>query len=789
MREICIREKMQVTCIEKSAISEQNLYENFIVNNGQTIYVTQYDKVVGMITVGNFIRNCLNNTELITRKFTMVRPENEADAIRILEENIWMDSVPVINNDDQIEKEYYVHKESFQHDRINEIIKTIRQIILEMKFWGKSEQHNKIILYYDLLNDEQINELNYQSNEKLLVTNKLSIEDIEHYAYEGYFLICDFCPDTYRVRNIYYSKYGMKSIKWDLNWIEIGECLTDRANYFRKNGIAVFADSENYLYECLKEIDYQLLDEDQLVWDEQFKCLLYKGSIDDSIECVLTMTCFLEHPYILFRTSKGNKHIPVLSRIYVDQQIAIEASEYDILTNIFPAFQGSSVKFLLLNDPDVESKMGSNLANRVADGLKWKNQKRVFYREKTEEEFQQILKETTAFVPSIRDGYFQRVDIQGKYVNCINGERYTVENSGTGPRIFHVLGPCTLIGTAVEDQCTIPSYLRPSIPQAYYIKNHTPGYENINFAIRAQEYHEHDIIMFMVRNIDLFAKAGVQTHSIIQAYKNMPDVCDHVLDELKHVNEVALKYIAREIEDLCIRENLFKDKVSGVNKKISFGTGKKNLPKELKEWLAESVKKYKSNNAERAGAVVMNCNPFTQGHRYLIEQASSQVDILYVFVLEEDKSYFNFNNRFDMVKAGTKDIENVIVLPSGKFVISTQTMPGYFNKENQPFLEADAALDLSYFAEAIAKEFEIKVRFAGEEPKDKFTKKYNEAMSRLLPEYGIEFCEIPRKQVGDTVISASLVRKYLEERNYGAIKELVLPDIYEYLKQHFFIYE
>ena len=62
-------------------------------------------------------------------------------------------------------------------------------------------------------------------------------------------------------------------------------------------------------------------------------------------------------------------------------------------------------------------------------------------------------------------------------------------------------------------------------------------------------------------------------------------------------------------------------------------------------------------------------------------------------------------------------------------------------------------------------------------------------MSRLLPEYGIEFCEIPRKQVGDTVISASLVRKYLEERNYGAIKELVLPDIYEYLKQHFFIYE
>ena len=33
------------------------------------------------------------------------------------------------------------------------------------------------------------------------------------------------------------------------------------------------------------------------------------------------------------------------------------------------------------------------------------------------------------------------------------------------------------------------------------------------------------------------------------------------------------------------------------------------------------------------GAIVMNCNPFTMGHRYLIETAASQVDRLYVFVL------------------------------------------------------------------------------------------------------------------------------------------------------------
>lgn len=76
----------------------------------------------------------------------------------------------------------------------------------------------------------------------------------------------------------------------------------------------------------------------------------------------------------------------------------------------------------------------------------------------------------------------------------------------------------------------------------------------------------------------------------------------------------------------------------------------------------------------------MNCNPFTLGHRYLIEEACSQVDILYVFVVEEDKSYFKFEDRIEMVRQGTKDLKQVQVLPSGKYIISKETFAQYFKK-------------------------------------------------------------------------------------------------------------
>ena len=36
----------------------------------------------------------------------------------------------------------------------------------------------------------------------------------------------------------------------------------------------------------------------------------------------------------------------------------------------------------------------------------------------------------------------------------------------------------------------------------------------------------------------------------------------------------------------------------------------------------------------------MNCNPFTLGHKYIVEKAARENDNVIIFVVEEDKSSF-----------------------------------------------------------------------------------------------------------------------------------------------------
>ncbi len=184
----------------------------------------------------------------------------------------------------------------------------------------------------------------------------------------------------------------------------------------------------------------------------------------------------------------------------------------------------------------------------------------------------------------------------------------------------------------------------------------------------------------------------------------------------------------------------------------------------------------------RVGSIVMNCNPFTLGHRYLIEHASLQVDHLYIFVVEEDRSFFKFEDRFKLVKNGVSDLRNVSVIPSGKFIISSITFSDYFGKADLQDKTIDPSGDVELFAKYIAPRLNISVRFAGEEPLDQITKQYNDAMARILPEYGIEFCVIDRKEHDKSVISASRVRKLLETNNWREISKLVPSTTLDFLK-------
>ena len=186
------------------------------------------------------------------------------------------------------------------------------------------------------------------------------------------------------------------------------------------------------------------------------------------------------------------------------------------------------------------------------------------------------------------------------------------------------------------------------------------------------------------------------------------------------------------------------------------------------------------------GAVVVNCNPFTLGHRYLIEQASSVVDWLYVFVLSEDKSFFPADVRFDLVKKGTADLSNVIVCPTGKYMISSATFPTYFIKDKTKVDDIKCDMDIEVFSRKFAPALNITRRFVGTEPHSAVTNAYNQRLQKLLPDRGIELTIIERKTSDGAAISASRVRKLIEEKNRDALLSLLSPTTMEYVDRTFF---
>ena len=194
----------------------------------------------------------------------------------------------------------------------------------------------------------------------------------------------------------------------------------------------------------------------------------------------------------------------------------------------------------------------------------------------------------------------------------------------------------------------------------------------------------------------------------------------------------------------------------------------------------------------RNGAIVMNANPFTKGHRYLIEQAASQVDNLYVIVVKEDRSRFPYAERKSMIEAGCAGLSNVIVCEGSDYAISAATFPTYFLKQLDDATPTQIALDLDLFVKHIARPLGVTVRFAGSEPEDKLTRCYNEMMSEILPAGGygskenpsgqpISFVEIPRLEQNGRPVSATALRSALDRGDLKAAMEFVPVSTVPYL--------
>lgn len=208
------------------------------------------------------------------------------------------------------------------------------------------------------------------------------------------------------------------------------------------------------------------------------------------------------------------------------------------------------------------------------------------------------------------------------------------------------------------------------------------------------------------------------------------------------------------------------------------------LMESRRDGLEAYLKGLERPDGERIGAIVANCNPFTLGHRYLIEQAAQQCDQLHLFILSERKSAFSPEARMEMAKAGCADLENVHIHPTGPYMVSSATFPSYFIKDKAQANGIYCDLDIRIFAEKIAPALGVTHRFVGTEPNCPVTRLYNEQMKLRLPEYGITLVEIPRKEEDGRAISASHVRALMEENKLAQIRPLVPETTFGYLKNY-----
>jgi [citrate (pro-3S)-lyase] ligase len=193
-------------------------------------------------------------------------------------------------------------------------------------------------------------------------------------------------------------------------------------------------------------------------------------------------------------------------------------------------------------------------------------------------------------------------------------------------------------------------------------------------------------------------------------------------------------------------------------------------------------------DGKKYGSIVINCNPFTIGHRYLIERSLERCDMLYVIAVEANLSAFAFHDRLAMLTAGIADIDEkrIRILGSGEYAVSAISFPTYFLKDRAVLsvAEEQARVDLELFLRVFVPALGLSARFVGSEPLSGVTSVYNNTMFEVLPPAGVEVAEIERaKTPSGEVISATTVREMLASGKADDIHDYLPHSSIKYLRE------
>lgn len=188
-------------------------------------------------------------------------------------------------------------------------------------------------------------------------------------------------------------------------------------------------------------------------------------------------------------------------------------------------------------------------------------------------------------------------------------------------------------------------------------------------------------------------------------------------------------------------------------------------------------------DAGEAGVIVMNANPFTLGHRYLVEQAAQNVARLYVIAVKEEASLFSYDERLAMIRSGVAHINNVTVCEGSDYAVSATTFPTYFLKRLSDASDTQMMLDIDLFRRHIAPALGATVRFVGSEPTDMLTRRYNEIMKQMLPRV-VETERLTVQKALREAVSASLVRAAMGRHSLWEAASMVPQTSVPYIIAH-----
>lgn len=407
-------------------------------------------------------------------------------------------------------------------------------------------------------------------------------------------------------------------------------------------------------------------------------------------------------------------------------------------------------------------------------------------------------------VPVLRSTKVVLKDLDNGVSSVENGCRTTASQPDDAKSRLLVFGSSTTYGIGCSDTDTIPSIIQSILNNKnanVKVENHGVLGMNLLLAFNnllQTEINPGDTVIFF--DFDEFRDASWRGIKNIDL-NNIDRKDDFFIDLTKHQchfsprgNEVIGNVICNEFvldnidNSVPANEDVYLDeKVISVLDNFKYFLYKQTAKTfencEMKSYLS-LLESHVPDPELKVGSVAVNCNPITKGHLHLLEHASRNVDKLFIFVIEEDKSFFRFEDRLHLVAESTKHLENVTVLRGGKFICTELTYPDYFDKDTTE-AKADASMEAWFFCEYIAKTLNITKIFLGDEPKCMITKQYNEKMQELLPDYGIEVDIIDRIATNGDVISASKVRKLLEVGDFDGIAQIVPEPTLLFLQENY----